>query len=310
MKKNVLTKENGFSTMDVLIAVMIIALFSSIVITFGYKIYLVNVTVARANTANGYAIAMLEQIDKMYYDEVTAGNLIGMFSSDEKVSIKDANNEEQLLETPYKIEIKIQNYQELMNDGREYLDLVKKITINVKYNVGNQEKNIEIARVKARENLKNPNVPEIALLSIDEATGEEAFPIKYENGIWKVTDEKDDTWYNYENGYYATVFVTTDDLEKGDTVDLTNNEDNVYIWIPRYAYSNENEDIKFLYYGTNKFVYLKDGVYISLEDIGNGYEIPFNENEAGRWISNAIAIDGNDQAYKILNTSKYKRKNV
>lgn len=101
-------------------------------------------------------------------------------------------------------------------------------------------------------------------------------------------------WYNYSQKKWA--------LAKKSTTITT---DDVYVWIPRYAYytdSSNNIYVKFLYSNKNKTVN-ENG---NLEDIPSNYVIDttFSGNkENGYWIK--ISEMSNDETATRLNNSNY-----
>ena len=44
--------------------------------------------------------------------------------------------------------------------------------------------------------------------------------LKNTNNEWKVCDQRDNTWYNYENGYWATVIISEQELQINDEITL------------------------------------------------------------------------------------------
>ena len=75
-----LKKENGFAGSDALIAVLIITLFTGIIASLLYNIYLSNASLKRMSKANGYIVDVFEYVDKIYYDEVNEDELILYFN--------------------------------------------------------------------------------------------------------------------------------------------------------------------------------------------------------------------------------------
>lgn len=280
MKKMNLRNEKGAIGTDAFIAILVITLFVGLIATLTYNIYISTMETKRTSTATTYIVEIFEYIDKLYYSDVTEKNLVdyinnkynnaenaetdneisdvNIASARNTTSVENTDDTKDILTTPYKIEISINPYN-------EQFDLVKIITVTVKYNVGNQEENLTMTKVKAKENLITPNAPEISSLEVTEEMN--IYPIKYTGGSWYVTDsEKDTTWYNYENGYWATIFVTNYNFEEGEQI-LPTTLGDYYVWIPRYAY--KASDIKFLYKDTEQFVN-EQGI---LENLPEGYTI-------------------------------------
>lgn len=295
MKKINLKDEKGALSADAYIAILILVLFAGLIATLIYNIHIATARVERTSQANSYIVEIFEYIDKLYYSEVTEEKIVeyidykynNAINSEKDETISDVNiasarnttgltdtqDTSEILTTPYKIEISIEKY----NDE---FDLVKTITITVKYNIGNKEQSLTMQRAKIKEVLRTPNEANLEDLIIEE--GKSIYPIKYVEGKWYVTDSQTDTeWYNYEAGYWATVFVSSENFEEGDQI-LANSLGDYYIWIPKYAYSNS--DIKFLYEKTNKYVN-ENG---NLEDLQETYSLGFSESfkdKNGAWIN-------------------------
>lgn len=281
MKKCNLKKENGFATSDALIAVLIVVLFSGLIATLTYNIYLANTSTKRINKASGYITDVFEYVDKLYYDDIKKENLVTYFNNkyylNENADVKmqeDANEE---LNTPFKVYIEISNFypEDIAEQNR--LDLVKVIKIRVNYKLGSREQNIEMTKVKSRENIITPNSPDMNLLQMP--SNMKGYPIKNidkDNNIWKVCNQNDYTWYNYNVNEQAIMLITNRELNIGDQINANNlsSIEVMYKWIPRYAQSKTNaNDIIYLFSNTSMYVETQ-GEYNKLLAIDeNNYEI-------------------------------------
>jgi len=226
--------------------------------------------------ANGYIIDVFEYLDKIYYDAVSEDALIKYFNNkyyyqedgitpNEDAEVM-AGSDEGAINTPFKAIISMQNYNQTEGNTNK-LDLVKEITMTVKYKLGNKEQEITVKRIKEREKLVSINKPDLNLLSLEE--GQNVYAIKQMNNNYVVCNENDTNWYNYENGKFAKVLVTNKSLEIGEQ--LTDEDTLIYQWIPRYA-EDEEGNIQYLYSNTNKYVAEQDG-YQELVDLERGYII-------------------------------------
>ena len=288
--KKILKENKGLAASDGLIAVLIIALFTGIIATLLYNIYISNTSLKRMSTANLYLIDVLEYVDRVYYDDVTANNLTDYFNNkfktDNQVRAVTAENEGN---TPYKVIINVQKYNET-EGNTDKLDLVKQITVKVNYKVGNREQKIEVSRIKSRENLLTPNKPDLNLVSKN--GNEKVYPVKQVDGSYKVCREDDSNWYNYdtdssENSITAKVIVTEIELSTGDLIgELDENTYTIYEWIPRYA-EDADRNIIYLFSNTNNYVESfeqEDGnTYQKLSALPEGYTTEFEDTQTGRW---------------------------
>lgn len=280
MKKTKFKQNNGFAASDALIAIIIITIFTGLISTISYNIYLSNASLKRMSKANNYIIDVFEHVEKMYYEDVNEENLITYINEKYKnEDVQAVNNEETEVQYPFKLVIQVQNYNEMTgNEGK--LDLVKEITATVKYKLGNREQIITMKKSKNREKITMPNNPDLSLIQLNE--GEKIYPVKEKNGEYVVCNENDDTWYNYTNNNYAVVTVTSTELSVGDNVEESYKK---YKWIPRYAQNIENpSDIKYLFSNTNKYMKEQNG-YEILVDISSDYEVGelFADSLLGVW---------------------------
>ena len=155
-----LKEQKGIAASDALIAVLIIILFTGLVATISYNIYLSNMSIKRMSKATSYIIDMFEHIDKEDYANITHEKLANYFNnkyyyeqdgitpkSDAQVKVKEHDEE---LETPFKSEITIVKYNEQAGNEDKF-DLVEEITMKVSYKLGNKDQNIEMTKTKAKE---------------------------------------------------------------------------------------------------------------------------------------------------------------
>lgn len=307
-----LNKSNGFAASDGLIAILIIALFTGIITTIIYNIYLSNASIKRMSTATGYITAIFENMDKAYYEATTVEGLETYIKSNEelfaisknkvKISSNDTSETSKSIgnsdNPPYTIDMHIEYYNK--TEGNEdKLDLVKKLTVTVNYKLGNKNQQITMSRVKSREKLLTPNSPDISLLEIEDT---KIYPVKKTNDIWRVCDARDSSWYSYERGYWATVVISNEELKIDDQVNINDyiTEGNMYVWIPRFAYDEANNSILFLYSNTNNYI-SNTGDYNSLLEIADTIKASLefktdSQENVGIWVNNTSG-----EAYTNLN---------
>ena len=310
MDKLKLKSNKGFAGSDALIAVLIITLFAGIIATISYNIYLANSSIKRTSVATSYIVDIFEYVDKTYYDDVTIENLTNYFNNkyyykEDKTTVKEdakakvVANKDTESDVPYNITISIQKYNEIQGNENK-LDLVKQINVEVSFKTGTRIQTINMERIKTRENLITPNEPDISLLTKEDNYN--YYPIKRNNNEWEVTNTDDTDWYNYEKGNWALVLKTTTNLEQNQKIDINNLKtgEEIFAWIPRYAYNSSNNKLNFLFGNSNKYVEENANGYNILADIETNFTIPsgFSEGEekTGIW-----AKDVTVNEYKILN---------
>ena len=84
MKKRYLKRENGLAGTDAIIAVLIITLFTGLIASISYNIFLSNSSIKRMSRANSFIIDAFEYVDRSYYDDVTKESLEVFFNEDSK----------------------------------------------------------------------------------------------------------------------------------------------------------------------------------------------------------------------------------
>lgn len=302
-----------------LIAVLIIALFTGIIATIIYNIYLSNASIKRMGAATKYITNIFENIDKEYYENITVNGLENYINtnqelfntSNNKINISSNDTTEvavnigNFTKPLYTINMYIEYYNKIQGNENK-LDLVKQLNVSVTYKLGNKDQTITMTRLKAREKFITPNTPDVNLIEL--LNGKKAYSVKKINNKWKVCDIRDSGWYNYENGYWATVIISEQELQINDEINIDTfvAEGNVYVWIPRFAYNLSDNTILFLYNDTNKYIDNSSG-YNSLSELQSTFKVStdFNindQNSVGIWVNNTSG-----EAYTELN-SVYERK--
>ena len=300
--KRFLKSNKGITGADAVLGVALAILFSGIIATLSYNIYVTSSSLKRSSKALEYITSTFEYVATQYYDNVTEDNIKNYISTklDRKISINEGK--------PYKAQVSVTKYNQI-EGNTDKLDLVKEITMSVTYKLGDKDQTIEIKTAKSREKLEVPNKPNLDKLAITER--QYIYPIKYVNENWKVTSKDDTNWYDYNRGLWGTVVVTTTQKSIGDVI--TKTDGTIYLWVPRFEYSpNPNSEdkyvVNFLYKNTNKRIVVKEGITRiedrELKSVKDSIPNEFIQNEnTGVWITKG---DLSHDPYLFLNKSKYK----
>ena len=299
--KRFLKSNKGITGADAVLGVALAILFSGIIATLSYNIYVTSSSLKRSSKALEYITSTFEYVATQYYDNVTEDNIKEYINNlDEKISTNEGK--------PYKAQVSVTNYNQI-EGNTDKLDLVKEITMSVTYKLGDKDQTIEIKTAKSREKLEVPNKPNLDKLAITER--QYIYPIKYVNENWKVTSKDDTNWYDYNRGLWGTVVVTTTQKSIGDVI--TKTDGTIYLWVPRFEYSpNPNSEdkyvVNFLYKNTNKRIVVKEGITRiedrELKSVKDSIPNEFIQNEnTGVWITKG---DLSHDPYLFLNKSKYK----
>jgi len=140
-----LKDQKGIIVADALIAILIMTIFLGLIITLTYNIYLTANFTKRNSTAVNYGINIIEYIEKIDYKDIKENYLIDYVETlGENIS---AGTDETTLTTPYRVILDIQNYNEIEGNERKQ-DIIKKITVTIKYNLGDSVKEVTFEKVK------------------------------------------------------------------------------------------------------------------------------------------------------------------
>lgn len=271
--------ENGFTGVDIAMAVLIITVFMTVIGSMYINLYVSNAKILREEKAIGYATAILEKVDEKYYDEVNDNNFAVVNQADGKKSVCDV-----VMEKGYNPQVQIVVYQP---NGDNEQDFVKTIQVTIQYTVGKKTEQVNLQTIKTKEKFTIPNKPEIA---------DNKVPVKYDASHQLVqTSEKDSDWYQYTNKKWAMAVLKSDISDNG----KVKTGAIVYVWIPRFAYSGKT--VEFIYGNQTKTVN-KNG---NLEEMASGYQIPndFSENSYGFWVEKSKITS--QTTANLLNNSQY-----
>lgn len=137
MKKKEYLNNRGVTTADIIIAVIIIVLFVSVIMSSFYNYYISIQSRNRTAIATNTIIDVIENIELMEYDEV----------NEESVnSILNTLQEEKVIPNGYIVLASLQNYNEIQgNEGKE--DVIKILKVTAQYSLGNKVESFEITRL-------------------------------------------------------------------------------------------------------------------------------------------------------------------
>lgn len=134
-KNKINIKSNsGFTMADLIAALTIFMIFTGVICGLFYSAYKVSLETKLSSTALSYAIAILEDIDKISYDDVINGMETKYIR---KFSIAEGFN----------LSLEVTNY----NEGTTKEDLIKKVKLTISYNISGQNQEIVINKMKMKE---------------------------------------------------------------------------------------------------------------------------------------------------------------
>lgn len=139
-------EEKGFTGIDIAISLIVITIFIAMIANLIANINLTAQDTNRKTIATSYAVQEIEKINAQGYIE----------SYDSKgITKEDILKEEDIYNgsefTGYNKKVVIRDYVLVVNDTTKKSNIVKEITVNISYKVGNKEKNVKISTYVAKE---------------------------------------------------------------------------------------------------------------------------------------------------------------
>jgi len=139
-------EEKGFTGIDIAISLIVITIFISIIANLIANINLTAQDTNRKTIATSYAVQEIEKIKAQGYSDSYDSKGI---AKEEVLKEEDIYNGSEF--TGYNKKIVIRDYVLVVNDTTKKSNIVKEITVNISYKVGNKEKNVKISTYVAKE---------------------------------------------------------------------------------------------------------------------------------------------------------------
>ena len=140
----------GITGVDITIAIIILALFVSLITSMFYTVTIIGRTVNRKAEAVYITIQVIEAAKHIGYDELPKGE------TDETTSLtlEELNTKLEenaiTLKNGYSVDIKVENYRKIKGD-LTLEDILKRITVTVNYKEQNKEQSVELNTVIIKE---------------------------------------------------------------------------------------------------------------------------------------------------------------
>ena len=133
-------QQNGFTTTDATIAIIIVTFALILISTIVYNTYIQTLSTHKNSMATFYAVEVLEKVQKLDYNDVYL-----------EEGVLDSNVSNEILGIPidsnYNVKLYIEKYNSSEhNIGKE--DIIKILKVEVKYTDDKLVKNIEISTLK------------------------------------------------------------------------------------------------------------------------------------------------------------------
>lgn len=139
-------EEKGFTGIDIAISLIVITIFIAMIANLIANINLTAQDTNRKTIATSYAVQEIEKIMAQGYIE--SYNSKGITKED-ILKEEDIYNGSEF--TGYNKKVVIKDYVLVVNDTTKKSNIVKEITVNISYKVGNKEKNVKISTYVAKE---------------------------------------------------------------------------------------------------------------------------------------------------------------
>ncbi len=189
-----LKNNKGFTQIDIVVSICILMLFVTLIASLFYNSYVSSTTNKRNAEASVYLSQIFEEIDFINYEKLEDAQE-GIVA---KINIMDIGKisaqyvEEQTnqntLSTPYKIYVEVSNKD----------DLIKIITITIKYNINQKEQVLSAKRIKTRQFSYEDSLEIIPNLL------DGMLPLTNEQNA-KITTKYSSNWFDYSNTNVAQV---------------------------------------------------------------------------------------------------------
>lgn len=141
MKEN-LKKENGFTAVDAVIAMMVVVIFVTIMSSVMYSVYISQTEAKRTAVALNYAVDIFEHIGEMDYSEVAGDTVLKDMSN---LTVTDVTS------TSQGTRGNIGNYKVNLQVSKQFDD-IKLVTLKIDYQITPKRmESIELQRLKIDE---------------------------------------------------------------------------------------------------------------------------------------------------------------
>lgn len=127
---NRLKNNKGITGIDLTISIIVLTIFAGLIVGLMVNNYNVAIEIQKGANAMSYATMILEKVDEKAYEKVT-NNFVQELG--DEISIN----------SDYTV-----NFKVVQADDKDY---VKRVTVKVTYTVNNEEKSLEIRKLKIKE---------------------------------------------------------------------------------------------------------------------------------------------------------------
>lgn len=144
----------GLTGVDVTIAVIILTIFVSLIANMFYNVSQIGNAVNRKSEATYVAVQIIEAMKHVNYDDLPTGLTEDTTAINlEKLNELLTDENKIVLKNGYSVDIKVENYKKIKGEtvGEELEDILKRVTVTVKYNEKAKEQTVELTTVVVKE---------------------------------------------------------------------------------------------------------------------------------------------------------------
>lgn len=144
----------GLTGVDVTIAVIILTIFVSLIANMFYNVSQIGNAVNRKSEATYVAVQIIEAMKQVNYDDLPTGLTEDTTAINlEKLNELLTDENKIVLKNGYSVDINVENYKKIKGEteGEELEDILKRVTVTVKYNEKAKEQTVELITVVVRE---------------------------------------------------------------------------------------------------------------------------------------------------------------
>ena len=144
----------GLTGVDVTISVIILTIFVSLIANMFYNVSQIGNAVNRKSEATYVAVQIIEAMKQVNYDDLPTGLTEDTTAINlEKLNELLIDEDKIVLKNGYSVDINVENYKKIKGEteGEELEDILKRVTVTVKYNEKAKEQTVELTTVVVRE---------------------------------------------------------------------------------------------------------------------------------------------------------------
>lgn len=139
-------KQNkGIGSIDAIIAVVILMIFTGIIATISTNIYAQSQFIKRNDQATNYIVDIFEYAQQISYDDISEQELVDYINkkNGKEEAIAEQYSEDNMKNSGYTIFIEVNGF--IDEDNKDYSDYIKQIDITVAYKLKGKTKTVNMS---------------------------------------------------------------------------------------------------------------------------------------------------------------------